>query len=140
MTQACCSYDLATYHLSFSDDDEEDETAELLRELEKIKKERAEQREREVRLWLSSSYLRGLLAVQENEKAAQEQEQREYDIARGNPLLNPTDFNVKRRYVNHLDVQDCIPILITGLDGMMMLSSKIKREEQRIRVRRSSSM
>ena len=28
--------------------DEEDETAELLRELEKIKKERAEQREREV--------------------------------------------------------------------------------------------
>ena len=29
-------------------DDEEDETAELLRELEKIKKERAEQREREV--------------------------------------------------------------------------------------------
>lgn len=32
-----------------SDDDEEDETAELLRELEKIKKERAEAREREVR-------------------------------------------------------------------------------------------
>ncbi len=30
--------------------EEEDETAELLRELEKIKKERAEQREREVRL------------------------------------------------------------------------------------------
>ncbi len=29
-------------------DDEEDETAELMRELEKIKKERAEQREREV--------------------------------------------------------------------------------------------
>lgn len=33
-----------------SDDDEEDETAELLRELEKIKRERAEQREKEVRL------------------------------------------------------------------------------------------
>ena len=31
----------------FSDDDE-DETAELMRELDKIKKERAEQREREV--------------------------------------------------------------------------------------------
>lgn len=29
-------------------DDEEDETAELMRELEKIKRERAEQREREV--------------------------------------------------------------------------------------------
>ena len=34
--------------LTYRSDDEEDETAELLRELEKIKKERAEQREREV--------------------------------------------------------------------------------------------
>jgi hypothetical protein len=33
-------------------DDEEDETAELMRELEKIKRERAEQREREVRFVL----------------------------------------------------------------------------------------
>lgn len=33
---------------SFRDDDEEDETAELMRELEKIKRERAEQRAREV--------------------------------------------------------------------------------------------
>jgi len=48
----------------------------------KIKRERAEQR-----------------AKEEAEKEAKEQEQREYDIARGNPLLNPTDFNVKRRYV-----------------------------------------
>ena len=31
-----------------SDDEDEDETADLMRELEKIKKERAEQREREV--------------------------------------------------------------------------------------------
>ncbi|KAI9678947.1 MAG: complexed with cef1p [Trizodia sp. TS-e1964] len=61
--------------------DEEDETAELLRELEKIKKERAEQRERE-----------------EREKAADEVARREVDIAKGNPLLNPTDFNVKRRW------------------------------------------
>ena len=37
---------------SDSDDDEEDETAELLRELEKIKRERAEQREKEVRLFV----------------------------------------------------------------------------------------
>ncbi|KIW00610.1 pre-mRNA-splicing factor cwc15 [Verruconis gallopava] len=63
------------------DDDEEDEEAELMRELEKIKRERAEQRARE-----------------EAERLAKEQEQREYDIARGNPLLNPTDFNVKRRW------------------------------------------
>lgn len=63
------------------DDDEEDETAELMRELEKIKRERAEQK-----------------AKEEAEKAAQEQEEREYEIARGNPLLNPKDFNVKRRW------------------------------------------
>lgn len=66
---------------SEDDDDEEDETAELLRELEKIKKERAEQREKE-----------------EREKAAAEEEKREVDIARGNPLLNPDAFAVKRRW------------------------------------------
>lgn len=65
---------------SFSDD-EEDETAELLRELEKIKRERAEQKEKE-----------------EREKAAIEQDQREKDIALGNPLLMPTnDTESKRR-------------------------------------------
>ncbi|OJD36182.1 pre-mrna-splicing factor cwc15 [Diplodia corticola] len=63
------------------DDDEEDETAELMRELEKIKRERAEQK-----------------AKEEAEKNAQEQEEREFEIARGNPLLNPKDFNVKRRW------------------------------------------
>lgn len=65
-------------------DEEEDETAELLRELEKIKRERAEAREKE-----------------EREKAAAEEAQREIDIARGNPLLNPkgpADFGVKRRW------------------------------------------
>lgn len=30
--------------------------------------------------------------------AAQEEEQREVDIARGNPLLNSQDFNMKRRW------------------------------------------
>lgn len=42
---------LAAHHVSANGDlgsDEEDEQAELLRELEKIKRERAEQREREV--------------------------------------------------------------------------------------------
>ncbi|KAL1988475.1 hypothetical protein VTN96DRAFT_9530 [Rasamsonia emersonii] len=62
-------------------DDEEDEAAELMRELEKIKKERQAQKEKE-----------------ERERAAKEQEQREYEIARGNPLLNPQDFNIKRRW------------------------------------------
>lgn len=39
---------LGLHMLNYASDDEEDETAELMRELEKIKKERAEQREREV--------------------------------------------------------------------------------------------
>ncbi|PWY68606.1 Cwf15/Cwc15 cell cycle control protein [Aspergillus heteromorphus CBS 117.55] len=62
-------------------DDEEDEAAELMRELEKIKKERLEQKEKE-----------------ERERAAEEEEQREIDIARGNPLLNSQEFNMKRRW------------------------------------------
>ncbi|KAL8640229.1 MAG: hypothetical protein Q9228_002821, partial [Teloschistes exilis] len=63
-------------------DDEEDETAELLRELEKIKKERAEKQAEEDRV-----------------KAAAEQEDRERDIALGNPLLNPHKNNeAKRRW------------------------------------------
>ncbi|CAF9930329.1 MAG: complexed with cef1p [Heterodermia speciosa] len=65
-----------------SDDDEEDETAELLRELEKIKRERAEQREREQR-----------------EKVEAEQDEREHDIAVGNPLLNANkESDPKRRW------------------------------------------
>jgi protein CWC15 len=40
-----------------------------------------------------------LTLYQEADKAAKEEEKREFDIARGNPLLNPKDFNVKRRYV-----------------------------------------
>ncbi|KAL6717036.1 complexed with cef1p [Lecanora helva] len=61
-------------------DDEEDETAELLRELEKIKRERAEQK-----------------AKEEREKLAEEQDKREKDIALGNPLLNPADDNKTQR-------------------------------------------
>jgi len=61
--------------------EEEDETTLLMRELEKIKQERAEKK-----------------AKEEAEKAAEEQEEREYDIAKGNPLLNPKDFNVKKRW------------------------------------------
>ena len=42
------------------------------------------------------------ICLQEADRAAKEEEQREFDIARGNPLLNPKDFNVKRRYVSHI--------------------------------------
>ncbi|KAF7117407.1 hypothetical protein CNMCM5793_006352 [Aspergillus hiratsukae] len=66
---------------SEEESDDEDEAAELMRELEKIKRERLEQKEKE-----------------ERERAAKEEEQREYDIAKGNPLLNPQDFNLKRRW------------------------------------------
>ncbi|KIW62955.1 pre-mRNA-splicing factor cwc15 [Phialophora macrospora] len=64
-----------------SDEESDDEEAELMRELEKIKRERAEQKARE-----------------EAEHAKQAQDQREKDIALGNPLLNPKAFNVKRRW------------------------------------------
>ncbi|KAH8909796.1 Cwf15/Cwc15 cell cycle control protein [Coniochaeta sp. PMI_546] len=66
---------------SDDDSDSDDEEAELQRELERVRRERAEKRERE-----------------EREKQAAEQEARERDIALGNPLLNKTDFNIKRRW------------------------------------------
>lgn len=39
-----------------------------------------------------------LTFIQEAERAAEEEEQREIDIARGNPLLNARDFTMKRRW------------------------------------------
>lgn len=55
--------------------------AALMRELEKIKKERAAAK-----------------AKEEAERAAEEEQQREIDVARGNPLLNAKDFTMKRRW------------------------------------------
>jgi len=82
---------------SDDDSDEEDEMAELLKEMEKIKRERAEDKER-----------------QDLERAAQDNVSREESIATGNPLLNlqaafangpstpvstmSTSFQVKRRW------------------------------------------
>lgn len=67
---------------SSDDEDEEDETAELMRELAKIKAERAE-----------------AAAKAAAEQAKKDEEQREKDIALGNPLLNAkTDYGVKRRW------------------------------------------
>lgn len=56
---------------SDEDSDEEDDTAELLRELEKIKRERAEEKER-----------------LEREQNASQQAERDAEIATSNPLLN----------------------------------------------------
>jgi protein CWC15 len=79
-----------------SDEEEEDDTAELLRELEKIKRERAEEKAR-----------------LENEQSASDAASREAEIATANPLLNlaaalgqapgvnttvPGSFQVKKRW------------------------------------------
>lgn len=66
---------------SEEEEDEEDEEAELMRELAKIKAERAAAK-----------------AEEERQQAAKEAEEREVEIARGNPLLNGKDFNVNRRW------------------------------------------
>ncbi|KAF2162900.1 hypothetical protein M409DRAFT_57950 [Zasmidium cellare ATCC 36951] len=65
------------------DEDEEDESAVLMRELAKIKAERAE-----------------AAAKAAAEQAKKDEEQREKDIALGNPLLNPKkeEYGVKRRW------------------------------------------
>lgn len=64
------------------EDDEDDEEAELMRELAKIKAERAE-----------------VAAKEAAEKAKKDEDQREKDIALGNPLLNPNqEYGVKRRW------------------------------------------
>ena len=81
------------------DDDDEDETVALMRELEKIKKERAEAKAKEVRnAQQCSGYVNANICGQDAQRAAEEEEQREFDIARGNPLLNPKDYTIKRRW------------------------------------------
>lgn len=80
---------------SSEDSEEEDETAELMRELEKIKRERAEEKAKEVSYSVSAGWTN---VVQEAANAEKEQEEREEGIAMGNPLLNPKAFNVKRRW------------------------------------------
>ncbi|KAG6793641.1 hypothetical protein POTOM_002856 [Populus tomentosa] len=80
----CCVITLSS--LSFSDDeddDDEDDTEALMAELERIKKERAEEKLRQDQL-----------QVAEELKAKEEQ------LLRGNPLLNnpTTTFSVKRRW------------------------------------------
>ncbi|KAJ2890876.1 hypothetical protein MKZ38_001253 [Zalerion maritima] len=71
---------------SDEDSDSEDEQEELMRELERVKREKTLKREKE-----------------EAERRRQEEDARARDIAMGNPLLNnnnakPSDFMVKRRW------------------------------------------
>ncbi|KAK7474405.1 hypothetical protein BaRGS_00034359 [Batillaria attramentaria] len=78
------------------DSDDEDDTAELLAELQKIKKERANEK---VRL--------------EAERKAEEERIRTENILKGNPLLgqaggqDKTDFKVKRRWDDDVVFKNC---------------------------------
>eukprot|EP00043_Microstomoeca_roanoka_P019477 m.219594 g.219594 ORF g.219594 m.219594 type:complete len:276 (-) comp17003_c1_seq1:3584-4411(-) len=74
-------------------DDDEDDTAQLLAELEKIKKERAEEQARK-----------------EEMKAVEHSRVRMESIVRGNPLLNDGssgDFTVKRRWDEDTVFKNC---------------------------------
>ncbi|KAL5612832.1 hypothetical protein BROUX41_004086 [Berkeleyomyces rouxiae] len=64
-----------------SGNESDDSEAELQRELERVRREKAEKKARE-----------------ERERAAEEENERVRDIATGNPLLNKPDFSMKRRW------------------------------------------
>lgn len=73
------------------DSDDEDDTAELLAELQKIKKERAEEQ-----------------AKKDAEKKVEEERIRTENIITGNPLLNSaSDFRIKRRWDDDVVFKNC---------------------------------
>ncbi|XP_059150206.1 protein CWC15 homolog [Physella acuta] len=77
------------------DSDDEDDTAELLAELQRIKKERIEEK-----------------AKMEAERKAEEERIRTENILMGNPLMQPekqsaTDFKVKRRWDEDVVFKNC---------------------------------
>jgi len=77
-----------------SDSDDEDDTAALLAELQKIKKERTQE-----------------AAKKEAEKKAEEERVRMENIIKGNPLIQnndmPGDFKVKRRWDDDVVFKNC---------------------------------
>ncbi|XP_032878291.1 spliceosome-associated protein CWC15 homolog [Amblyraja radiata] len=78
---------------SSDDDDDDDDTAALLAELEKIKKERAEEQARK-----------------EREQKAEEERIRMENILSGNPLLNligQSNFKVRRRWDDDVVFKNC---------------------------------
>jgi len=77
------------------DSDDEDDTAELLAELQRIKRERAEE-----------------IAKKERERRMEEEKIRTENLLAGNPLLNQqssssSDFNVKRRWDDDVVFKNC---------------------------------
>lgn len=92
-------------------DEEEDDTAELLRELEKIKRERAEEKARQVRVDFLNENCGSHASVKEREQSDSASQARDAEIATSNPLLNlqaalgqtpggssTGSFTVKRRW------------------------------------------
>ncbi|XP_014670004.1 PREDICTED: spliceosome-associated protein CWC15 homolog [Priapulus caudatus] len=75
-----------------SDESDEDDTAELMAELNRIKKERAAEQSR-----------------REQDKKAEDERIRTENILSGNPLLNATkgDFKVKRRWDDDVVFKNC---------------------------------
>lgn len=69
--------------------------------------------------------------VQEAEKAAEEQEQREFDIARGNPLLNPKDFNMKRRHVDSVQRKACSSLMFFRWDDDVVFKNQARGTEDK---------
>jgi len=75
------------------DSDDEDDTAELLAELQRIKRDRAEE-----------------IMKKEQEKRIEEERIRTENLLSGNPLLNnskPADFNVNRRWDDDVVFKNC---------------------------------
>ncbi|CAO2596001.1 Spliceosome-associated protein CWC15 homolog, partial [Lemmus lemmus] len=74
----------------FEEESDDDDTAALLAELEKIKKERAEEQARK-----------------EQEQKAEEERIHMENILSGNPLLNLANFKVKRRWDDDVVFKNC---------------------------------
>jgi protein CWC15 len=89
---------------SSSSDDESDEEVELLRELERIKREREEERcVRRPPVFLSADPVGGASVRKERMEAAGDEQERTERVLRGNPLVQPgaaaaESMAVRRRY------------------------------------------
>lgn len=85
-----------------------------MRELERIKKEREQERIKQVRfLYL---YENSLIICQEQKRAEEESQRQSEAVIHGNPLLHQ-DYSIKRKYV----LQVVLLIVLTFAKGGMMM-------------------
>ncbi|KAM7293551.1 spliceosome-associated protein CWC15 homolog [Ixodes scapularis] len=96
-----------------SDDSEEDDTAELMAELNRIKKERAQEE-----------------AKREAERKVQEERIRMENILSGNPLLNSTkaEFKVKRRWDDDVVFKNCAKGDLEGSKERHFINDTLRSE------------